>query len=146
MASATGNLEPMTRPRFGLVRPVCPSTGLRRDLLVGEHALNKQAAGTLSRRGKEAGQMQKGSAAAKGGQFERSSWAVGRSGSRAVWGRQVRQQTHNRHKRRKRGPLHSLDGFELQAGTPHRPDGGHHMVSVLQPLAIGIRDDVVRTL
>lgn len=120
MASATGNLEPMTRPRFGLIRPVCPSTSLRRDLLLGEHASNKQAPGTLSRRGKGAGQMQNGSAAAEGGQFERSSWAAGRSGSLgATCPTADTQQTQETQER----PLHSLDGFELQAGTPHRPDG-----------------------
>lgn len=49
--------------------------------------------------------------------------AVGRPGGRAVWGRHVRQQTHRQTQETQERPLHSLDGFELQAGTPHRPDG-----------------------
>ncbi|KAI7787330.1 hypothetical protein LA080_016405 [Diaporthe eres] len=59
--------------------------------------------GTLCSKRQRGGPYAEWSADAEGGQFERSGF----------------RHTQDR-------PLHSLDGFELQAGTPHWLNGAHH--------------------
>lgn len=102
-------------------------------MICSESTPSTNRPGTLCSKRQRGGPYAEWSAEAEGGQFERSGF----------------RHTQDR-------PLHSLDGFELQAGTPHWLNGAHHashahafcasyaVVSCCSHWLHRIRDDAVR--